>query len=33
MSREVLLRAFTDKKREVDLYGENHIHDDGERFP
>ena len=29
MSREVLLRAFTDKKEEVDLYGENHFHDGG----
>lgn len=29
MSREVLLRAFTDKKKEVDLYGENHFHDGG----
>lgn len=29
MSIEVLLRAFTDKKREVDLYGENHFHDGG----
>lgn len=33
MSIEVLLRAFTDKKEEVDWYGENHFHDDGERFP
>lgn len=29
MSREVLLRAFTDKKEEVDWYGENHFHDGG----
>lgn len=29
MGREVLLRAFTDKKEEVDLYGENHFHDGG----
>lgn len=29
MSREELLKAFTDKKEEVDLYGENHFHDGG----
>lgn len=29
MSREELLKAFTDKKKEVDLYGENHFHDGG----
>ena len=29
ISREELLKAFTDKKREVDLYGENHFHDGG----